>query len=64
MGRFEVIEVISDWKLGFCEGNVVKYIARAEHKGNQIEDLKKARFYLNYRIEQLEADHVDEQNKT
>lgn len=53
-GKFEVIEVIQDWKLGFCEGNVVKYVARAEHKGEQLEDLKKARWYLDYRISELE----------
>ena len=34
----------------------VKYIARAEHKGKEIEDLKKARWYLNRKIENLEND--------
>lgn len=54
-GRFEVIDVIADWKLGFNEGNVVKYVARAKHKGNEIQDLKKARFYLDYAIKRLEG---------
>lgn len=56
-GNIEVIDAIEDWKLGFHEGNVVKYVARAGHKGGpekQIEDLKKAAWYLNRRIEQLE----------
>jgi hypothetical protein len=49
-GKFEVIDVIEDWKLGFCLGNVVKYVARAEHKGSTIEDLEKARWYLDREI--------------
>jgi hypothetical protein len=53
-GRFEVIDVIEDWKLNFHLGNVVKYVARAEHKANALEDLKKARWYLCRYIELLE----------
>ncbi len=45
-GSIEVIDAIEDWKLGFHDGNVVKYVARHKHK-NGIEDLKKARWYLN-----------------
>jgi len=54
-GRFEVIDVIDDWKLGFALGNTVKYIARAAHKGSELEDLRKARWYLNHEIERLET---------
>jgi hypothetical protein len=50
-GAFEVIDVIEDWKLGFCLGNVVKYVARAEHKSSTIEDLQKALWYLTREIE-------------
>lgn len=50
-GKYEPIEVINDWKLNFNLGNTIKYIARAEHKNNAIEDLEKARFYLDYEIE-------------
>ena len=53
-GKFEVIDVIQDWKLGFCEGNVVKYVARAKHKGNELEELRKSAWYLDYRIRELE----------
>jgi len=53
-GRIEVIDAIEDWKLGFHLGNVVKYVARAEHKGKPLEDLKKAQWYLNRAIEKLE----------
>src|SRR5581483_9234713 len=46
MGAIEPIDVIEDWKLGFHAGNVVKYLSRAAHKGHELEDLKKAEFYL------------------
>lgn len=47
---FEPVEVINDWNLDFDLGNVVKYISRAGRKGNKIEDLKKALFYLHHAI--------------
>ena len=53
-GKFEVIDVIEDWKLGYNLGNTIKYIARSDHKGNRIEDLKKARWYLSREIENME----------
>lgn len=53
-GKIEVIDAIEDWKLGFHEGNVVKYVARAKHK-NGLEDLKKAQWYLTRLIEKEEA---------
>jgi len=40
--------------MGFCLGNAIKYIMRSELKGKQIEDLKKAVWYLNREIERLE----------
>lgn len=54
-GKFEVIDVIEDWKLGFHLGNTVKYIARSPHKGNPIEDLEKARWYLDREIARLKV---------
>ena len=53
-GKLEVIDVIEDWNLGFCLGNTVKYIARAEHKGSSLQDLKKARWYLDREIQRRE----------
>jgi hypothetical protein len=53
----EPINVIRDWGLNFCLGNAVKYIARAGAKGGPekaIEDLEKARKYLEFEIERLE----------
>lgn len=52
---YEAIKVIEAWSLGFCLGNAVKYIARAGKKGDVIEDLKKARWYLDREIATHEA---------
>ena len=55
-GRIEVIDFIEDQQLGFHEGNVVKYVARARHKGNELQDLEKALWYLQRRVLQLSID--------
>lgn len=49
-GGIECIDAIEAWKLGFHLGNVVKYIVRADHKGTPLEDLQKARWYLDREI--------------
>lgn len=49
----EPIDVILNWELGPCEANVVKYIARYKNK-NGIEDLKKAKWYIEKLIERCE----------
>lgn len=56
-GDIEPIDVIDDWNLSFCLGNTVKYIARAHHKNNTIQDLEKARWYLDHEIQQLKKEH-------
>jgi len=61
-GKFEVIAVIEDWNLGFHLGNVVKYIARADHKGRKMEDLRKAKWYLYREITRLQR-QMDQANK-
>lgn len=45
---YEVINVIEAWGLGFCLGNVIKYVARAGKKdpAKCLEDLEKASWYL------------------
>jgi predicted 2-oxoglutarate/Fe(II)-dependent dioxygenase YbiX len=53
-GSIEVIDAIEDWGLDFNAGNVVKYVARHQHKANPVEDLKKARWYLDRIIERIE----------
>jgi hypothetical protein len=55
-GKIEVIDAIQDWGLDFIEGNVVKYVARSRHKSSRVGDLKKARWYLDYLIRQLEGE--------
>lgn len=47
------IEYILANDLGFCEGNVVKYVSRYKDK-NGLEDLKKAKHYLEFLIEEVE----------
>ena len=47
----EPIDAIEAWGLGFRDGNVVKYIARAKHKGDEIGDLEKALDYLTRHLE-------------
>lgn len=53
--KYEPIEVIKDWDLNFNLGNVVKYISRAGRKDNILQDLKKAKFYLDWEIKYLES---------
>lgn len=65
--KIEVIDYIEDKNLGFCLGNVVKYVSRAgkKHSADKtdkekaIQDLKKARWYLDRRIKELEEDLCD-----
>jgi len=49
-GGIETIDFIEAKKLGYNLGNVVKYITRADHKGSRIEDLRKAKWYLEREI--------------
>jgi hypothetical protein len=53
-GQYEVLDVLMDW---FPDDpllwQVGKYTARAKHKGCELEDLQKARFYLDKRIQKL-----------
>ena len=53
-GKIEVIDFIEDKKLGYHLGNVIKYVVRSGLKGSEVEDLKKARWYLDRRINKLE----------
>jgi hypothetical protein len=52
-GGIETIDFIEAKKLGYNLGNVVKYITRADHKGNKLEDLRKAQWYLSREIAAL-----------
>ena len=53
VGGIETIDFIEAKKLGYNLGNVVKYLTRADHKGNKLEDLRKAQWYLTREISML-----------
>lgn len=48
--RFEVIDIIEDYELGFNLGNAIKYILRSDKKGNKNQDLQKALWYIQREI--------------
>lgn len=54
---YEAIKVIEAWDLDFCLGNTVKYISRAGKKDpdKNIQDLEKAKWYLERKISQLKS---------
>lgn len=49
-GGIETYDYIVAKGLSYELGNVVKYVSRADHKGNKLEDLQKARWYLDAAI--------------
>jgi len=51
--KYEPRKVIEDWKLNFYLGNALKYIARAGRKDSAIEDLNKAKKYIDFEIERI-----------
>jgi len=53
VGGIETIDFIEAKGLDYCLGNVVKYITRADHKGNKVEDLRKAQWYLTRAISKI-----------
>ena len=61
-GKIEVIAYIEDKRLGFCLGNAVKYISRAgkKDKSKETEDLKKAIWYIERRIKEIENEASDD----
>lgn len=56
-GTVQPIDLIEAQSLNFNRGNVVKYVCRAGRKGSELQDLKKAEFYLKREIEKLEQKH-------
>ena len=51
--KVEPIEIIEDYNLGFCLGNCIKYILRAEYKGTKREDLEKAKWYIERELKNV-----------
>ena len=54
----EAIDIIESWDLNFSLGNAIKYILRSPYKGKQIEDLEKARWYIDREINRLKNEMV------
>ena len=54
VGGIETIDFIEAKELDYHLGNVVKYISRADHKDEKLENLKKAQWYLNRAVSNLE----------
>lgn len=57
-GEVECIDAIkaalgNDGFLSYCKGQVIKYLWRADHKGNRVEDLRKAQWYMDCMITEL-----------
>jgi hypothetical protein len=46
----EVIDIIDSFNLNFNLGNSIKYILRADKKGNKKQDLEKALWYINHEL--------------
>lgn len=55
-GKFEVIDIIEDFNLGFHLGNVVKYVLRAGKKDATIQELEKAKWYLDRYIQTIKGE--------
>lgn len=59
-GGIQPIDYITANSMGFLEGNVIKYVTRYKYKGKRLEDLRKAKFY----IERLIAQEIDDDTET
>jgi translation initiation factor 2B subunit (eIF-2B alpha/beta/delta family) len=53
--KTEVIDIIEDYNLGFSLGNAIKYILRADKKGNKKQDLEKAIWYLERELSKFKG---------
>lgn len=56
--KIQPIEYIVANGLGFLEGNVIKYVSRYKHK-NGVEDLRKARQYLDWLIASVDGKELE-----
>jgi hypothetical protein len=59
---YDVIDFIKDYNLNFNRGNIIKYLARAGKKDNELQDLRKALDYLEREIdhyERLQAEWIE-----
>ena len=51
----ETFDYIRSWKMDYPESNIIKYVTRHPYKGKSLQDLKKARWYLDRLIQEVEA---------
>jgi len=61
--EIQPVEFILRNRLGFCEGNIIKYVTRWQMKNGR-EDLLKARHYIDILIEELDRDSFEAYNNT
>lgn len=61
---YDIIDVCKDYSLNFNRGNILKYVARAGKKQNELQDLRKALDYLQREISYLEEQQKDLIGKT
>lgn len=54
---YEAIKIIEAYDMNFCLGNAIKYIIRADHKGSALEDLQKARWYIDREIQRRQNEN-------
>ena len=50
----ETIDYIRSWNMDYVRGNIIKYVTRFPYKGTALQDLKKAKWYLEYLIKEVE----------
>ena len=56
----ETIEYIRSWDMDYVRGNIVKYVTRFPYKGTPIQDLEKAKWYIQRMIDKLKEEREDE----
>ena len=55
IGAFKQGLISRDELIGFYKGNIIKYVVRAGHKNDAIEDLRKAKSYIDFYLELLDS---------
>lgn len=55
MGAFQQGLISKEEYIGFIKGNIIKYVVRAGHKDDAIEDLNKAKHYIDFYINLIEG---------
>ena len=48
----ETIEYIESWSMDYIRGNIIKYVTRFPYKGTPVQDLEKAKWYLEYLLKE------------